>query len=492
MTAVRRLVPLVLAAAVAAAVVELVNRAPPTAIDHGASAFRSGLLVLFGAAVAYLVWLLPPSYTLTCGLVLSPMAGNWQLVGVPGSLSPQRLLLLGGAAAVLLNSPGSRGLPRPVWRPTHTVLVLVAAYAVVSALLAGTLFQRVGFFRLFDTFGVLPFLVFLVAPTAFRTERDRSVLLAGLVALGAYLGLTALFETAGMHGLVYPHFITSAAPQSGGRAPGVFLDAVSNGTALFSCGVASVIALLTWRRRVPRVLAAATTGVCAAGAFFTLERSVWLGAVAAIFSAGVVAGLRGRRLRLRAPVAFLLGAAAVVGVVLLAVPGLSHQVHSRATDQATVWDRQNLATAAENMIRARPLFGFGWSTFEHSSLAYFQQRPNIPLDPNLAFSTTTNGTFSIHNELLEYGATLGLVGTLLWLSTLLLALGGAYRARGAPDLERWRVAIVPVTVFYAVISNAVPPSVFPNLILWLWLGVVWSGYVFAAPGARSANSSRSS
>jgi hypothetical protein len=27
-----------------------------------------------------------------------------------------------------------------------------------------------------------------------------------------------------------------------------------------------------------------------------------------------------------------------------------------------------------------------------------------------------------------------------------------------------------------VVSSFVPPLLFPNLVLWFWIGVVWSGY----------------
>jgi O-antigen ligase len=129
------------------------------------------------------------------------------------------------------------------------------------------------------------------------------------------------------------------------------------------------------------------------------------------------------------------------------------------------------------MIEARPLFGFGWSTFEQKSLDYFQQSPDYPLNPNLAFTATNQGTFSVHNEFLDYAVTLGLVGTAIWLLGLVLAVGGAFHARTTPDLARWRFALLPIIVFYLVIENAVPPALFPNLLLWLWLGVVWAGYV---------------
>jgi hypothetical protein len=72
------------------------------------------------------------------------------------------------------------------------------------------------------------------------------------------------------------------------------------------------------------------------------------------------------------------------------------------------------------------------------------------------------------------------VGAALWVLGLVLAAGGAVRARSDPDddpdLARWRFALLPLLAFYLVIENAVPPALFPNLALWLWLGIVWTGY----------------
>ena len=127
-----------------------------------------------------------------------------------------------------------------------------------------------------------------------------------------------------------------------------------------------------------------------------------------------------------------------------------------------------------------------------ASLPYFEQSPNIPLDPSLAFSTTTNGTFSIHNELLEYGATLGLVGTLLWLLALVLALGGAYRARGTPVTAAVAArARAGDRVLCSDLERGAAERL-PELILRLWLGVVWSGYVFTTPPGRARRAARSS
>jgi putative inorganic carbon (HCO3(-)) transporter len=428
--------------------------------------------LVLAASVAVLVWRADPAWTLTAALVLSALASNWPRLGIPGGLSPNRLLLIAGIGAVLLQAPGTRGRPRRlIVTHVHWVLVATILYAVVSAAVAGTLFEKAAFFRLFDVLGVLPFLVFLAAPIAFRSARDRAVLLGGLVGLGAYLGLVALLETTGPQALVYPRFILDAGSPTDHRAMGIFLDPVMNGTGMFVCGVAAVIALATWRRASARLLAGATILLCAAGELFTLERSVWVGAiVGAAIGALAVPALR----RLMLPLA--LAGAIVVGGALLAVPGLSDHVHQRANDRATIWDRQNLATAANHMIAARPLLGFGWSTFERSSLDYFRQNPNYPLNPNLGFSPTTQGSFSIHNELLNYGATLGILGTGLWLAGIALAVIGAFRVRGSPSLDPWRLALLPVVAFYLVVSSFVPPLLFPNLVLWFWIGVVWSGY----------------
>ena len=90
--------------------------------------------------------------------------------------------------------------------------------------------------------------MFAIAPLAFRTEAQRKIFLGVLVALGGYLGLTALFETVGPHALVFPRYITN--PELGyhvGRARGPFLEAEANGIALFICGIAAAVAASTWR-----------------------------------------------------------------------------------------------------------------------------------------------------------------------------------------------------------------------------------------------------
>jgi O-antigen ligase len=161
----------------------------------------------------------------------------------------------------------------------------------------------------------------------------------------------------------------------------------------------------------------------------------------------------------------LIAAAVLVGGAFLLIPGLSSKVTTRANDRQTVWDRQNLNHTALNMIKARPLFGFGWSRYLADSRQYVQQSPNIPL---------TAETKNVHSIVLTYGVELGLVGLMLWIVALLMGVGGALLTRGPPDLQPWRVALLALFVFFVIQENFVPPAVFQNLGIWLWAGVVWA------------------
>jgi hypothetical protein len=84
---------------------------------------------------------------------------------------------------------------------------------------------------------------------------------------------------------------------------------------------------------------------------------------------------------------------------------------------------------------------------------------------------------------LSYAATIGLLGTGLWLAGIVLGIRGALLVRGSSSLEPWRQGLLPIVVFYFVVSTFIPPLLFPNLVLWFWIGVVWSGY-YAGEVAR--------
>ena len=248
--------------------------------DQASSVYPVAVAVVAAVALAVVVWLVEPAYTLSAAIFLTPLAGNWEQLGVPGALSPDRLLFAGAIVAVLMRAPPVADRPRLQISGAHWLLALAVVYTLASAFFAGTLTDNDSFLKIVDAFGILPFLVFLVAPLAFRTERQRHVLLGTLVALGAYLGLTVLFETLKLDALVFPKYILD--PDYGihyTRGRGPFVDAVANGLALYMCSVACAIAAASWRSPPMRAIALAIGLLCLVGAFLSLERSVWIGAV---------------------------------------------------------------------------------------------------------------------------------------------------------------------------------------------------------------------
>ena len=414
------------------------------------------------AAAGYLLWRVDPAYTLTAAICLSPFAGNWQYLHFPHAVDPDRILLGLGILQVLFRAPAVSGRRRLRFGVAHAFLALALLYVVGSAYLAGTLVQKDPLFKIVDAFGLLPFLTFLVAPIAFRTRRQRSVLLAALVGLGLYLGFTTLFEVAHLNALVFPRYILNR--DLGihyGRGRGPFLDAVANGFALFYCAVACGVAARNWSGHRARGLAGFAALLCLVTAFLSLERSVWIGAAAGTLIVLVTTSWLRRYL---APIVACAAVSLVAAFFL--IPGLQQSVSSRASQVSSVWDRENLTTAGLNMIEARPLTGFGWDRFQADSTLYFRRNQNYPL---------TAVGFGIHNFLLSYAVELGLPGFALWVFGLLLGVGGAYLTRGPPDLDSWRAGLIAIVVAFLVIAFSVPPSLFPNLAIWLWAGVVWSG-----------------
>jgi putative inorganic carbon (HCO3(-)) transporter len=430
----------------------------------GAANHTIALVAVGGAAL--IVALLLTAYVdvawlFSAAIVLTLFSGNWRQLGFPNLVSPDRLMLILAFVVFLLRDPSIGRRPYVRLTRTHAALLVAAAYAVCSAIAAGTIGDRSALAPLIDRFGIVPFLLFLVGPVAFASERQRRILLGTFLAIGAYLGLTGLFEGIGLHALVFPSYIVdSSYGIQPDRARGPFVAAAVEGVALYYCAVAAAVAVATVRQTWVRRLAAAIAALCLFDLIFTLERSIWIGAVVA----SLIACTMAPALRRYVPAMAVAVAIAVVGALAL-IPGLHGRASERVSDQLTTWDRLNLNRAAENMVMARPLLGFGAGTFKDRSPPYFQQDPNFPL---------TNTTGEIHNVFLSNAAELGLVGTVLWLLALLLAVGGAIVIRGPPQLYPWRVGLVAIAVMWLIVSNLVPMvQAFPNQVMWLWAGVVW-------------------
>ncbi|HXM87042.1 MAG TPA: O-antigen ligase family protein [Solirubrobacteraceae bacterium] len=462
----------------------VIDRTDASRLD-GRWALITPVLVLVGVLALRRLWQLPPAATMCAALALTIFSGAWAQIGV-GGLPFDRLLLAIVLLQLFLLAPGVARIPRVQVRAVHLLMAFVAIYATVSALAAGTLGSETGLLSLIDLFGLAPYLIFLLAPAIFAGRRERRMLLATLVGVGFYLGLTAIFESLGPHALVFPRYILHAdAATPGERAGGPFQSSLAEGFATFSCAVAALIAFVQWReegRRRLAALGATAVAVSLFGAFVTLERGVWIAALAA----GVVVALATRSGR-RWLLPGLLCCAIVIGGALLVSPSLSRKTSNRATSQISVWDRENQTYAGLRMIAARPLFGFGWERYRSDSFEYFRQGADYPMygyKPSNAVQGEK--TLPLHDTYLAYAVELGIVGALLWLAALVWGVGQAVATPATGELRQWKLGLLAIGVFFFVVAIFNPSQApFSVLLLWLWAGVAQGGPSLAEQARRS-------
>ena len=423
-------------------------------------AVLAGVLIV-GWAVAYLGLRVSPTALVCTGLALEIFSGSWNHLHVPFPLD--RLFLLAGVVYLVLGGRRFISDRSIELRPVHLLLLVVAAWAIMSAISAHTLSSHTGFYALLDRLGLVPFLAFILAPLLFSDERRRRMLLATLVVVGAYLSLSAIMEVGGLLRFVEPSYIqTRNLGIHFGRARGPFLEAGADGLTMVMCGVAAAIGSTMWTRTWAQWVSRGVVVTCGVGAVLTLTRSVWIGAALALLI-GVLGHPRTRRWT-----PLVVVGAAVVVAGLLAIPSIQHKASSRAQTQSSVWDRNNTDLAAVRAATSHPLLGIGWDTFPTKGPSYLREA-NYPL---------TGAGLEVHNVILSHAAEIGFPGAILWLWALLLAVGGAIFRRGPPELLPWRIGMACIVVAFLVQANLSPLSTpFPNLLLWLWAGVAGSGYL---------------
>jgi len=422
------------------------------------------VLTLALSAVALLVFRpasVSPGVVFSGGVLLQVLSGNANRLGFP--IGPDRVLmaiavaicldrLVSGSAVLMLNF-------------RHALLAFTSLNLVLSAVAAGTAFNSMGLFALLDRVGLLPFTAFVLAPVLYASEKSRRVLLAGLVILGAYLGITALLETTRAWSWVFPSYI--ADPSAGihfGRARGPFLESAINGVVMVMCGVAAATALAIWTDRRARWLAALSGVLCLVGSFLTLTRAVWIAAaVAAVTMALLHRGAR----RFLLPGLVAVGAALMLTFAL--APSVAEKARERSESNLPIYDRLNTNAAAIAAGNGNPAFGIGFDRFHLETDTYLWQQEGYPL---------TGSGLTVHNVFLARYAELGIIGTALWAATLLACVVLPCLRPVDADLEPWRKGLLAVVLAWVVVSMFGPTTAaMPNMLLWLWAGIVTVGSV---------------
>lgn len=421
---------------------------------------RAGiLLLLWVIAAAVSLFFLDPGVVFALGVAGAVFSGFGPLIGLP--ISPDRPLTTLGLAALLAGAPlAVRRTRRLRWHAVHTWMLITVVAVIILGTVTDSFSVDGAIFALLDRLGVVPFIAFVFAPLFFGTERQRASLSAVVVAVGWYLGITAVLEGFGLRRLTWPGYIND--PSLGlhfERARGPFLESTGMGLALLGCMIVAIVAAQTWLHRSTRMIAAAAVPVLLLGSVFTLTRAVWLAAAVSL-SLGIISHARSRRWFL--PIA----ATALISVflALAVVPGLSEQVTERRTERVAVWDRLNSNEAAIVAFRENPIVGIGWGLFAKRSDPYLWQADNIPL---------TGHRIEVHNVLLSRLAEIGLAGTIPWLVTVTLGIALPIVRRPPPELEAWRRGLLMYAAAWAVMGAFGPMSTaFPNLLLWVIAGVV--------------------
>jgi putative inorganic carbon (HCO3(-)) transporter len=224
-------------------------------------------------------------------------------------------------------------------------------------------------------------------------------------------------------------------------------------------GVVFSVAILAWKGprslRLPAIL---LIGVAVPALFFTYSRGPVLGgAVVAVFIA-LVAN------RARVPSLLLF---ATVAILVFAVWG---QISSSAVYQERLGVTETVSTRSEiqrvtlNLIRQRPLFGWGYNTFDEAKLTVASRDPRFD-------------ALSSHSTFLTVLAELGVVGLTLLLLPWIVIAWRAVSATRRGQAEAWIVgACVGVPAAYAIGALTFDTRFFAILtaLPWITLGLLRS------------------
>ena len=207
----------------------------------------------------------------------------WTLPGTPLTLDRMALVALLGAYVVQIWS--GRTVRAPLTRSDNLLLVFLLVLGVSTFahdFNQAQLDAPTPLWHLLTGY-LSPALIYWLGRGIPLNERQVRWLWGTLAVLGIYLGFTGIFEIHHQWSLVYPKIISH--PDIGlhyGRARGPLLHSVAYGFFLTACLLGG---WLFWPKvqRIGGLLLVVSLPVYAAGIYYCLTRSVWLGAAMSLF-----------------------------------------------------------------------------------------------------------------------------------------------------------------------------------------------------------------
>lgn len=408
---------------------------------------RHGTLPMFGLVV------------LVAGTVFGP---PFFAIDGPFQISSDRVLWLGLIAFFIVQRRLGGTDPKAISRGDWLLLAFVALTAI-SSQRGGPVPDGSSPLARWIFYIFMPAGMYVVARSATLRSVDLRGISSGLIALGVYLGVTALLETSGAHALVFPRFIV--APENWeflGRARGPLLNPTGIGIVLT---VALGAAVMRWLEpgRVGKIGYGAAVLIIVAGCAATMTRCVWMGAILLL---GLIAlHYAPRWLRVWSLAAAMLiagGGGMLFKDQLLRLKRDEHLSASAA--EKSIELRPLLAIIALEMFKDRPLLGHGYGHYFEHNQSYTQIRDwGLPLQ--------TAGSYMQHNIVLSLLVDCGLIGAGLLVG--LLAWWAAcgwhlYRNTSAdPEARRFGMVMVAMIVGYLASGMLQDVTVIPMTHMYL-------------------------
>lgn len=276
----------------------------------------------------------------------------------------------------------------------------------------------------------VPLIVYFVVRCARLDKKDLRIAFWVSTITGMYLSFTAVCEVAKVWSLVYPKFISDPTLSIHfGRARGPMLQSVRLGVCLLASltlvGVYSV--WLNPQSKIRWIFVLSTVPALLVAIMVTYTRSIWMGLIA-VSLLTVLLCLEGRMRR------FFLVGGAMAGILggLILGPHLVafKREYSAAETRESTYMRAAFAYVSVEMIKERPIAGYGFNQFNVANLPFLSDRStDIRLESIRGYVH--------HNSYLSLMVDLGIVGFTLYCLVIIGWLRESWRVWRADQMPRW-------------------------------------------------------
>ena len=320
------------------------------------------------------------------------------------------------------------------------------AVLLTSAILTDTQFNKNLPISRFVFFYFLPALLYFVVRNSKIGKIDLQIIAGSLILFSVYLALTAVAEWKGLHGLVFPRYITVATfTEFLGRGRGPFLNPISNGIFLTAGLAMAMMAFFCCKGKIKWVIAA-TVPILFIGNIATLTRSVWLGMLIVVGT--IVATTTNRKQKGALLIAGTLGA-----ILLLTTVG-SNLINFKRDKNVSLNEmsksaqlRPIFAEIAWKMFKDRPLLGCGFGQYDKYKPDYLRgAHTRQPLEKAKPYLQ--------HNVILAMLTETGIVGTgfllMLLINALKIGVSNFLNTNSNPWEQAFAAMLIAILISYIV------------------------------------------